>query len=359
MNDKSILMVASYGGPYGGSFIPSLIAYDSIAKNLGFHTVYIFPSFVENYAWTEKIRQVADKLYFIPYNQYSIDNILRIRKICKEDNVKLIYSRMSGWDITARFAMPKLPMIWHMEMNLDLSNWKLKLKYFIKYRFFGGVNVKHISVSKNTMEAINSLGVRNKCVWIPNAINLNRLEKKAAISSHNPINLLCFAYQPYIKGFDLILDACEILNRESVNYILLASAQNKTYEYIVERYGNNKPEWLKLLEPTEEISSVYKQTDIMLSISRSEGFSYCLLEAIYSGLPFVYSDIVGTSWADDMQMGVKFKSCDVNSLVEAIKICSASSITQLKQQQNRELIDRKYSMTIWINKIENEIRKCL
>ena len=283
-------------------------------------------------------------------------HMANIREIAKKENSVLLYSRMSGWDITARFAMPTLPLIWHMEMDLSLPNWKRKLKYFLKYRILGGSNVYHISVSESTAKTINSLGVRQKCVWIPNAINLERLEKKPALPFGKPVRLLCFAYQPIIKGFDIALDACEILNKDSVKYILMASAQKNTYAYVSERYGDSPPEWLELLEPTDKISGIFNKADIMLSASRNEGFSYCLLEAIYSGLPFVYSDILGTSWADEMEMGTKFLSGDAVSLAEAIPYCAVEPVIWEIQQRNRERIKEKYSMPVWKDKISDFIQ---
>ena len=129
--NESVVMIASYGGPYGGNFIPSLIAYDEAVKSLGYRTVYIFPEFVCKYDWTGQMRSVADRVYFIPYHQYTWDNVKRIRKICKAENAVLMYSRMTGWDITARLAMPRLPLIWHMELGLDLKSRRQRLKYWM------------------------------------------------------------------------------------------------------------------------------------------------------------------------------------------------------------------------------------
>lgn len=351
MNDKSIVMVASYGGPYGGNFIPSLIAYDQVIKELGYRSVYIFPGFTEEYAWVEKMRQVADKLYFIPYNQYSIDNVSRIREICKKENAKLIYSRMSGWDITARIAMPNLPMVWHMEMNLDLSYWKDRIKYFFKYRILGGSKVHHISVSESTAQAINSLGVRHKCVWIPNAINLERLEKKPIVPFTNPVRLLCFAYQPIIKGFDVALDACEILNREGIRFVLKASAQKNTYDYVTQRYGDDPPEWLELLEPTDEISDVFNKADILLSTSRSEGLSFANLEGLYSGLPVVFSDIPGNQLLKNFDNTYSFESCNSDDLAAKIEQCAVEGHNDANVEKNRQLIDEKFTMPAWLKRI--------
>ena len=352
-------MAASYGGPYAGNFMPSLIAYDAVAKELGYRTVYLFPDFTANYAWVEEMRRIADKVYFIAYHPYSLDNVKRIRRICREEQAVLLYSRMSGWDLTARLAMPRLPQLWHMEMGLDLSSRKRKFKYRFKYRVLGFGKTYHIAVSEPTTETINSLHVSNRCVWIPNAIDLTRLHEREAYSFGDPVKLLSFAYQPSIKGFDLALDACEALNREGVRFLLFASAQERTFEYVKERYGNAAPEWLTLLAPTDRIASVYDSVDVMLAPSRSEGFSFALTEALYSGLAVVYSDIPGSRWADELQMAFRFRSEDAQSLAKAIETCVKEPVTAQKQRFNRALIQEKYTLTAWQNKLRTVLQQLL
>lgn len=352
---QSIVMVASYGGPYGGNFIPSLIAYDKVAKELGYRTVYIFPGFVSKYPWVSEMQTVADKVYFVPYHQYTLDNVKRIRRICKDENAAIIYSRMSGWDITARLAMPRLPMIWHMEMGLDLTTKKQRLKYFFKYRFLGFGKTYHIAVSDKTADVINSLNVKNKCEWIPNAINTKRLNKRKEYSFGKPVKLLTFAYLPEIKGFDIALDACEVLNTDDTNYELMASAQERTHDYVGQRYKDGVPKWLRLIPPTDNISELFDEADILLCPSRSEGLSFANLEALYSGLPVVYSDIPGNKLLADFEMTKVFRTCDCADFAEKIKKSSAAGVSKDCQNRNRNIIEKSFTMNAWAERMKQFI----
>lgn len=355
----SIVMIASYGGPYGGNFIPSLIAYDEAVKKLGYRTVYIFPDFVRKYDWTEQMRSVADRVYFIPYHQYTWDNAKRIRKICKVENAVLMYSRMTGWDITARLAMPRLPLIWHMELGLDLKSRRQRLKYWIKYRILGFGKTYHIAVSDKTCDVINSLKAKHRCEWIPNAINTDRLDVREEIPFEKPVKLLTFAYLPEIKGFDIALDSCEILNKDKIEYILLASAQQPTYEYIEQRYGRDVPGWLRLIPPTNDISELFDETDILLCPSRSEGLSFANIEGLYSGLPVVYSDIPGNKVLADFKSTYSFESCNHVQLSEKIMECVKNRISAKEQRFNRKIVEEKYTMPVWTERICNYIHKLL
>lgn len=357
--NNTIVTVASYGGPYSGNFIPSLLAFNNIVHEMGYRSVFIFPRFTESYSWVPKIKESSDRVCFIPYKPYSLDNISRIKNICRKEKAILVYSRMSGWEITARFAMPGLPQIWHMEMGLDISSKHNRLKYWLKYRVFGFGKTFHIAVSDSVTKSINSFGVKYPCIWLPNAILFSRLHKKPQYQYSDPIRLLIFAYDPLVKGLDLALDACELLNANETRFVLLVSAQEPTHCYLLDRYGDSFPEWIEILEPTNDISSVYDRADIIISASRSEGFPYALTEAIYSGLPAVISDIPGTSWATEMKMVKVFPSGDHVALANKIEELASEPVSEESQEYNRKIINEKYSLRTWSESIRFVVEHAL
>ncbi len=360
MKNKSIMIITSYNGPYGGNFIASLRSLDNKIKDSGYRTVFVLQKKVQIFSWIGSVRQLSDSIYFLDYKPNFFSNIFMIRKIIKDENVKLIYSRMSGWDIDAHLASRKTPIIWHMEMNPNLSNIIKRLKYFYKYRIIGDKNVYPVAVSEPVAEKLNSLNLKNNCVAIKNAADFSRLSKDLKnISLEKPFKLIIFGYDPYVKGLDIALEACAKLNKSSTNCILMVSSQKNTYNYIREMYGDNKPSWLELLRPTENISALYDKADAILSSSRFEGFSFCLLEALYSGLPAIYSDIDGTNWVDEMKSVYKFKSENADELVKSIKECMLNYISRSDQEFNRSIIEKNYSLDVWSNSFIEYINSIL
>lgn len=358
VKEKTILLLASYYGPYGGNFVASLLAFNNSIKEQGGKIIYIFPKDVEGYSWVPQVRSVADKVYFIPYKPYSRDNIERIKKIVQDEKTDIVFSRMGGWDITACLAAGKIPVIWLLEYALVVNGIKKHLKYLVKYRIIGR-NVINLAVSDASAKQVNLYNPKHECQSIPNALDLSRLCTKSEMRNTDGIcNILIFAYDPWIKGLDIALDAVEKLNTEKLKYRLLISAQERTHYYLKERYSEI-PEWIQVLQPTNDISSVYAQADIMLSASRHEGFSYCLAEAIYTGLPVIYSDIPGTSWADAFKACYQFKSGDADSLVDAIECCSSLRITKIDFEENRKLMTQKYSMDTWCEHVLEAVNVAL
>ncbi len=349
-------VVASYYGPYYSNFVASLYAFNEMMIGNNNYVVYVFPKEVEQFEWVEKLQE-TNKIYYLDYNPYSFNNFKALRKIFKNEKINLIYSHMCGWDFTAHFAAPFTPIIWHMRMGVDNVNLKKKIKNWIKFNIFGFGKTYHIAVSEPVTMAINSFKPKNQCVTIRNALDFSRLKEPSTQNVDNK-NILIFGWQPHTKGLDVTLDACEKLINEGKNIKLLVSSQKNTYEYMNERYDKT-PNWVELLEPTSDVSSLYNRADIMISASRSEGFSFALAEAIYSGLVTVVSDIPGTSWSREFDARYEFKSGDSNSLKDALLSALNHTITEDEQNGNRQILKDKYSMDVWANAVYEELNSIL
>ena len=344
--------VSSFNGPYYSNFVASIISLEKNMQERGIETVYIFPSEDIDFEWMNYLRELTDKIYFVDYKPNSLQNYLRIKKILKSERVNIVYSRMSGWDFAARFAMPFTPVIWHMDYRVNVEDKKRRLLNYIKFRILGFGKTYHIAASKPVADAINTLKPRYKAKAIVNSLDFSRLNLKPAHILSKPLKLLIFGWLPETKGLDTTLDALEKLNTKSdnIDYELLVSSQPFTEEYMNERYKSNYPEYVRMIPPTDNVSELYDEADVMISASRSESFSFCLAEAIYSGLPVIFSDIAGTSWAMEFKNAYEFKTGNSDDLIRALKEVR-NDITDEELSFNRELMQRKYSMDSWSEKI--------
>ena len=347
MSGIKCAVVAAFFGPYYNNFPASLAAFDQKMKSEGNAVFYVFPDKVRDYAWVERIRALNPDVYFVRFAPYSLGNVCKMRAIFKKEKPDIIYSHMSGWDVTVRFAAPTLPVIWHMHMNTNVSTRKKRARNWVKFHILGFGKTYHIAVSQPGTDAINSLKPHNQCVFLPNALDFSRLTiDDAARKQVQTPTVLLFGWAPYVKGADLAIDACERLNAAGTAVKLCISAQDETYAYVKKRFSD-QPEWLELLPPTDDVSKLYQRATIMLSASRSEGFSYALLEALYMGLPLVCSDIPGTSWTKEFQAVRTFPSENVEELIAQLQAAITHGITAEEIRANRALLKREYSLDSW------------
>lgn len=344
--------VASYYGPYYSSFVASMISFYQGMKKKGYDVIFVFPEEAKAFSWISLLEQYDAKIYYVAYKPYSLNNIMSLRKVFKTEHINLVYSHMCGWDFTVRLANPFIPVIWHMRMYVNANTRLKRLKNWVKFKILGFGRTYHIASSKPVADVINSFNPKHRCAAIHNSLDFSRLHKTAYKSRiGKPAKVLLFGWAPYVKGLDVALDACEIINTESTSIQLHVSAQNETYRYLNERYFGKMPSWLVLLKPTDDVASLYNSVDVMLSASRSEGFSFSLAEAIYSGLPVIYSDIPGTNWANDFENTFPFKSTDAQDLIQAMKTCTNSVFTETSRTNNQRLMEEHYSINVWTEKV--------
>lgn len=345
--------VASFFGPYYSNFVASLLAFHGEMISRGHQVFYVFPDACKNFQWIHKLQNTQAKIYFLPFSQFSLSIILKMRKIFKQEKVDIIYSRMNDWDLTARLAVPFTPVVWHIDMMVNLATRKKYIKNWLKYKLLAFFDTFPIGVSIPIAQTVNSLAPHHRCLALPNAIDLSRLKLRNGPGNreNGAYRLLIFAYNPINKGLDITLDALERINADMPRCQLLVSSQEKTYEYIEQRYKET-PSWIRLVPPTDNIAELYDQCDAMLIPSLSEGFSYCLAEAIYTGLPVVYSDIPGNLWAGEFVQTYRCAKGNGDDLERAIReLISAPPITAEEQRHNREVMDAKYSLDLWKQKI--------
>jgi glycosyltransferase involved in cell wall biosynthesis len=95
--------------------------------------------------------------------------------------------------------------------------------------------------------------------------------------------------------------------------------------------------------------------DIFLSASRTEAFSYAILEAISQNVPVVASDISGTRWCLKYSKSFKYPAEDYEACADAI--IKASKIRGLPS--NGDKIVDKYNIDIWCDRVLNVYNKML
>lgn len=113
------------------------------------------------------------------------------------------------------------------------------------------------------------------------------------------------------------------------------------------------PEWCRLIEPQEDITSVLEQADCFISSSVHETFSYAICEATIFGLPVIQSKIPGTKWNEQNPSTYLFESENAEELANRITEVINTPIATLNENcsitRRNNLHD--YSLESWSRKI--------
>ncbi|MDQ0243678.1 glycosyltransferase involved in cell wall biosynthesis [Bacillus fengqiuensis] len=358
-NKRKIIHVLCISSPYGGNIIPSLIGLARYLDKLGIEMSFVFPYAAENKEWCKDI-QKEYTVYFIPQKQFSIKTVSLLKKIFDKEKPIIIHTHHDYYDIPVTIAAPmSSKVIWHYHNStVFLSK---KISRIIKRKVHYGFISKRawlISVSDYYRNIVVKKGFPSyKTKTILNGIDFDRLNKDNEIQevrNKNTLILLAFGYKPEIKGTDILLSACEILEKKQLDFELwLIFSESEGNLYLNQKYKGFLPKWLKVKPPTNNIREYYYSASIFISASRYETFSYSVAEATYCGLPVISSDIPGLEWSHELPSVYFFESEDIEGLVNKIYLIVESDPKQIRTHVNNsnEIIRNRYSVDEWVKNV--------
>lgn len=352
MMKKTIFHACGYAAPYPGNFIATLKALANANKELGYETIFAFPITAAEKEWCRELSEEY-KVYFLPLNRarLKLTTYREIEKIYKQHNIVIAHSHFELYDMPVSLMAGKNTKIfWHLHDALDLiygkSGFVYKILWKIQYSL-ASKNAVLLSVSEKGRRFAVKLGFnKNKAYFLPNAIDTKRLDHGSE-KLEASYDFLMYGWDFRRKGVDILLDAVNNKVRsEDYNCAIVADEQ------VWEKIGNVKH--LVYQPSVNNVSVLYRASKCFLHISRQEGLSYALLEAIYSGCTVICSDIEQNLFAKEFPTVIFVEVENSTDLAKKMdKLLSGEiNITDKMVGQSKELIREKYSIDSWVKKMQ-------
>ena len=304
---KTINVVCDYSSVYAGNFIPSIFKLVSSLKQDN-QVIISLPSQAEKRSWATYLKGQGIKLCFFD-NTSSKRIIKTVKQINKTNSANTIYTHFISTPVAKLIAgvFKKNKLVIHVHSDFSCGQNSKSIKDKFKRFLFEKLIRKDASFIfvSNAMKEISKI---KKSYYVQNALCVERIlssNNKSISFDKNKTNILAFAWSPEVKGIDITCEAFlelkdEYKNNSILNIVTNENEKNKCRDFILNKtcIDVEKQKNIVLLDPQEDIFSLYKQSDIFISSSRSEGFSYSILEALYFGLNVCSSNIDGTVWSE-------------------------------------------------------------
>lgn len=373
---KKVLMLASVASMIDQFNMQNI----SILKEKGYE-VHVAANFEQgSTSSSERMEQFKKKLNYLNIPFYQIDfsrNVMnipqnikafnQIKKLMKGNKYEFIHCHSPIGGVCGRLAAKwsKTKVIYtahgfHFYKGSSKINWMI---YYPIEKCLSYITDVLITINKEDYELAKKKMNAKKIEYIPGvgvdtnkfgSVDIDKFEKRKELGlSENNIVLLSVGELNKNKNHEVVIRALAKLSNPNIHYIVAGRGNLELYlKELLKKLNmvNN----VKLLGFRNDISELYRISDIFCFPSYREGLSVALMEVMASGLPVVCSKIRGNVDLIDHKRGGFL--CNLNSVEEfEIYIKELVNDTDKRKRMseyNRSIIEQ-YDITIVNQKMKN------
>jgi glycosyltransferase involved in cell wall biosynthesis len=200
-----------------------------------------------------------------------------------------------------------------------------------------------------------------KYLVLPNGIDTDYFTNtKENVVKNNLFTFGCIGGRNVQKRIDVLLKAGSILSKQSNKFDIIIIEGTDTRYIVNEFFNQSTPNWLKIVEPSENMIEFYSSLSCFVSTSVHETFSNAIAEASIFGLPVIQSDIEGTMWNSQNPSTFLFESLNhldlQKQMLNVINLPKEELL--LKCNISKENNIRKYNVKTWSKKVMEFYNDC-
>lgn len=367
----NILIAADYATPASGNFIGSCVELGRVLKKEGATLTFIFPenhNTLSDNSWVHWLKKEGHSLYLVKKDSTEEEKYDFLRKVITDHQIDILHIHFGMFHHLALTNAHKLGVKIlvhdHMDFPAGCNMAKQRLRNLIESLLYSMKKIGIVSVNpqKNRSYALarhwyvpNGLSMLRN---VPVSASREQVRSELNISFEEQVCLF-LGWDLHRKGLDIAVKAvAEVRERNPHMVLAVVGVGTPPNQSCVDFLANTTgidamSPWIRYLPSREDMFAYHRAVDVYLSSSRSEAFSYGILEAISQNTPVVVSDIDGTSWCHDYDKAVVYSTEDSSACAEAI--CKALELG--RRDSNADRIVNDYSIEKWCSQMMDVYKK--
>lgn len=327
-----VVHLSDYGGPYPGSFVSMLRAVNDATARRGWCFEAVLTPVAATHPWYAELASDGVASRIAPDVSRRALSTWVGDLVAEQPQSTILHTHFTTFDLpavaAARHRKGTLAM-WHMH-NPPGPGLNEVMRNALKFAVAGRLVDRILCVSQEAAEVVQRRGApARRVIVFPNAIDLQRFlppatrqERERArvelgIEPGCPL-LVHFGWDWERKGGELFLAAVDILSRAGTDVLGLCVGGDEPARTRIA--GLDLGERAKVIEPRDDVRTLYAAADVFVAPSSSEGMPYAVLEALCTGTPAVISDIPSHSLLAETPgcISVKRSSQELANAVQSI-----------------------------------------
>lgn len=367
----NILIAADYKAPNSGNFIASLIDLGRSIRRHGDSVIFLFPQSKNTLRetdsnWCRWFEREAFPVELFPLEGSEEDvlhNLLGLVDRYSIDVLHLHFGIFHRLMLKYRYKFKGKKIIIHDHMDFPAghkNDLRSSIRNLVTCSLYNLYDIGYVAIAFQKYNYFRNK-IR-KCWYLPNALSYERNipESKSREDCRRSMGLLpsdkvCLflGWSLDVKGLDIAIKAVNEYRKTSPDLLLAIVGFGTAPSPSASQYIEARTEisatspWIQYWISTEDMYSYHRAADVYLSASRTESFSYGLLESISQNTPVVVSDIVGTRWSWEYSKCFHYPVEDYHACCKALE----QALKVGHSESNAHDIVRKYDIRDWCEQV--------
>lgn len=361
----NILIAADYATPASGNFVASCVELGRALKKNSDKITFIFPennNTLAEHSWIHWLEREGHTVYLVKRNITDEQAICFLKTIITEHKIDILHVHFGLFYHAAvnhrKDLGVKVLIHDHMDFPAGCNMVKQKIRCAAQSLLYrkNGISIASVNPQKDQAYCFaqhwyipNGLSlIRN----VPYSASREECREELGITPQEKICLF-LGWDVHRKGLDIAVKAVNKIRETDPTMLLgivgIGDPPNPDRMKFISDTTGIDPEssWIRYLPSREDMFAYHRAVDVYLSASRSEAFSYGILESISQNTPVAVSDIKGTSWCHSYTKAVVYPTEDYKACADAIK----SALALGRSESNADEIVGKYSIENWCSQM--------
>lgn len=291
---------------------------------------------------------------------------LKLRKLIRSQEVEILHTFHETSDLWGSLVakLSGCPVLISSRRDMGILR---SAKHRIAYRVMSPLFDQVLTVSEEVRQfCINQDRLHpNKVMTLYNGIELQKVpapsymdgfrQKLGLAEASHLIVTVCNIRR--VKGIDIFVQAAAIVRREFPRAVFLVVGDVSDLEYYRKLQAMSLEQGsagnLRFIGPSEDVLNILKISDVFCLLSRSEGFSNALLEAMACGLPCVATRVGGNAEAiEDNVNGFLVAPEDSELAADRIlRLLRRQDTARLMGQVARKTVEERFTAQAMMDKL--------